>query len=105
MRNPGLFIINGKIFSEDPISTLYRGEAEITILNSAGIDAIVLTPDFLRFGFKRAQELINQGDFFFLGANLYQTDKLRALAHEYFIKDLAKTKISILGILSENADF
>ena len=105
MRNPGLFIINGKIFSEDPISTLYRGEAEITILNSAGIDAIVLTPDFLRFGFKRAQELINQGDFFFLGANLYQTDKLRALAHEYFIKDLAKTKVSILGMLSENTDF
>ena len=101
-KNPCLFIVNSKIFSDEPITTLYRGEVEIAILSSAGIDAIVLTPDFLRFGIKRAQELINKGDFFFLGANLSQAKQSKAFAHEYLIKDLAKTKLSLLGLLFDS---
>ncbi len=101
-KNPCLFIVNGKIFSDEPITTLYRGEVEIAILNSAGIDAIVLTPDFLRFGIQRARELINKGDFFFLGANLSQTNQSKPFAHEYLIKDLANTKVSLLGLLYDS---
>ncbi|MDH5684799.1 MAG: 5'-nucleotidase C-terminal domain-containing protein, partial [candidate division WOR-3 bacterium] len=103
-KNPCLFIIHGKIFSEEPITTLYRGEAEIAILNAAEIDAIVLTPDFLRFGSQRAQALINQGDFFFLGANIYNRAKKRPLAQEYLIKNLDDTKISLLGLLVDSND-
>ena len=101
-KNPCLFVVNGKIFSEEPITTLYRGEAEIAILNSAGIDALVLTVDFLRFGTKRAQELINKGDFFFLGANLTQSNQPKPFTHEYLIKDLAKTKVSLLGLVYDS---
>lgn len=101
-KNPCLFIVNGKIFTEESITTLYRGEVEIAILNSAGIDAIVLTPDFLRFGIQRAQELINKGDFFFLGANLSQTNQSKPFAHEYLIKDLAGTKVAIIGLLYDS---
>lgn len=103
-KNPCLFIIKGQIFSNAPITTLLRGEAEITILNQAGVDAVILAPDFLRFGIKRAKELINQGDFFFLAANLQDANQARPLAQEYLIKDLAKTKISLLGILTDSTN-
>uniref|UniRef100_A0A7C6EDC6 5'-Nucleotidase C-terminal domain-containing protein n=1 Tax=candidate division WOR-3 bacterium TaxID=2052148 RepID=A0A7C6EDC6_UNCW3 len=104
-KNPCLFIIKGKIFGTEPITTLLRGEAEIAILNRAGVDAVILSADFLRFGTKRAKELQNQGDFFFLGANLFSVDQSKPLAQEYLIKNLAKTKISLIGVLLDTTSF
>jgi len=104
-KNPNLFIINGKIFSDEPITILNRGEAEISILNSAGIDGIVLTPDFLRFGTKRAKELIDKVEFFFLAANLYQPNQSRHFGQGYLIKAMAKTRVSLIGILLDSTDF
>ncbi len=105
IKNSCLLVINGNIFREEPITTLWRGEAEISILNSASVDAIVLCPDFFRFGMKRAQELIQQGNFFFLGANLKTSNPMQNFAHEYLIKDLAKTKIGLIGISFDTTEF
>jgi 2',3'-cyclic-nucleotide 2'-phosphodiesterase (5'-nucleotidase family) len=104
-KNPNLFIIDGKIFSDEPITVLNRGEAEISILQSAGIDGIVLTPDFLRFGTERAKELIDKVRFFFLAANLYQPERPRFFAQGYLIKAMAKTRVSLIGILFDSTDF
>lgn len=104
-KNPNLFIINGKIFSDEPITVLNRGEAEISILNSAGIDGIVITPDFLRFGTERAKELIDKVRFFFLAANLYQPNLTRHFGQGYLIKAMTKTRVSLIGILFDSTDF
>lgn len=101
-KHPVLFLINGKIFSESPLTTLWQGEAEISILNQAGVDAIVITPDFLRFGSQRAQALINQGDFFFLAANLTLTRQASPFTAKYLIRNFAKTKVSIFGLLVDS---
>jgi len=104
-KNPNLFIIDGKIFSEEPITVLNRGEAEISILNSAGIDGIILTPDFFRFGTQRAKELIDKVEFFFLAANLYQSNQPKFFAQGYLIKNLAKTRVSLIGLLLDSTNF
>lgn len=104
-KNPNLFMINGKIFSDEPITVLNRGEAEISILESAGIDGIVLIPDFLRFGTERAKELIDKVRFFFLAANLYQPDRPRFFGQGYLIKAMAKTRVSLIGIMFDSTDF
>jgi hypothetical protein len=102
---PIVVLTNGKIFSESPITNLNKGYAELEILNASQIDAILLTPHFLRWGIQHSKELIKKSNFFCLAANIKDKSSNQPLGQEYLIKTLGKVQVVILGISFDSLNY
>lgn len=103
--NPGVVIVSGEIFSKSPITDFNKGLAEIELLNNCQIDAVLLTPDFLRWGFPQSKELIRKSNFSCLSANIKDKATNQALGQEYLFKTLEKAHIAILGISYDSLNY
>lgn len=80
-----LWLAAGRILLDKEAVALTQGEAEISVLNAAGVDALVFTPEWLRFGLIRTKGLIDRANFRVLCSNLDDTLGL-PVAHPWLIK-------------------
>lgn len=103
--NPVLTIINNNIFSYSPLTELNKGQVEIDILNASQIDAMLFTPDFLRWGIEHGQELIKNANFYCLGANIKNIKTNQTIGQEFLYQALDKAQIAVLGISYDSANY
>jgi 2',3'-cyclic-nucleotide 2'-phosphodiesterase (5'-nucleotidase family) len=102
--NPLLVIINNNIFSELPFTELNKGYGEIELLNNCPIDAVLLNPEFLRWGIQHTKELIRKSNFSYLAANIKDKTTGQLLGQEYLFKTVGKAQIAITGISFDSSD-
>ncbi len=102
-QTPCLWLIAGEIFQNDLSFTLNEGKAEIKLLATAKVDAVLLTPRWLRLGSHQAKSLIDLAPFRVLSANINDTANL-PLAHPWLTKRFDKTTIAITGLLLDSGD-
>ena len=103
--NPTLVLINGKLFSSSPFTDLSEGRVVINILNASQIDAVLFTPDFLRWGIQQCQELVRNADFYCLGANIKDRVTNQTFGQEFLLKALGKSQIAILGVNYDSSNY
>jgi len=103
--NPTLVLINGKLFSSSPFTNLNEGRVVINILNASQIDAVLFTPDFLRWGIQQCQELVRNADFYCLGANIKDRVTNQTFGQEFLLKALGKSQIAILGVNYDSSNY
>jgi hypothetical protein len=103
--NPTIVIVNGDIFSRRPLTDLNKGLPEIELLNNCQIDALLLSPDFLKWGIQNAQELIKKSNFSCLAANIKDKTTNQTLAQEYLIQKVNNAQISVLGVSYDSLNY
>jgi hypothetical protein len=68
--SPTVWLLAGDLFADRSLAALSDGEAQVALLNRAGVDGVVLTPGWASFGLPRLGELVSQSRFYALSANL-----------------------------------
>ncbi|NLH48750.1 MAG: bifunctional metallophosphatase/5'-nucleotidase [Myxococcales bacterium] len=72
---PTMVLYAGDLLTGSPLSSLYRGEADIELLNRLGIDGVTVGNHDLDLGRKRFDELVQASKFPWLVTNLTETGK------------------------------
>lgn len=97
-----LWLVAGEIFDEK-IAALIDGEEIVDLLSVAGVDAVLLTPGWLRFGVERIKQLVDRAQFRVLGYNITDTFDL-PVAHPWMIKKLGGIDFAIGGLFSDSTN-
>ena len=105
IKAPQLVLINGKIFSNNELTKKNQGQLELEILNASGIDAVLLTPDFLLWGIDNCRELIRKSNFYCLAANIIDKTTDQPLGHQYLLKTIGKSQIALIGVSYDSLNF
>lgn len=98
-----LWLVAGEVFDEK-IAVLIDGEEIIDLLSFAGVDAVLLTRGWLRFGVERIKQLVDRAQFRVLGYNITDTFDL-PVAHPWMIKKLGGIDFAIGGLFSDSTSF
>jgi 5'-nucleotidase / UDP-sugar diphosphatase len=94
---PVLLLDAGDLIGDTMIADLTAGEALIRAFNAIGYDALVPGNHEPDFGDRRLAELIAMAEFSVLAANL-RRDNGEWLARPYMVKELAGTKVGVIGL-------
>lgn len=101
-EEPVLWVAAGRLLLDKQVRALTQGEAEISVLNAAGVDAFVFTPECLRFGLIMTKWLIDRAKFRVLCCNLDDTFGL-PVAHPWVVKKMARTGFGITAVLPDSS--
>lgn len=102
-ERPCLWLVAGEVFDEK-IAALIDGEEIIDLLSFAGVDAVLLTAGWLKFGVERIKQLVDRAQFRVLGYNITDTFDL-PVAHPWMIKKLGGIDFAIGGLFSDSTSF
>jgi 2',3'-cyclic-nucleotide 2'-phosphodiesterase (5'-nucleotidase family) len=102
---------NGRILFCDCGDTLHgtypaqetRGEALVPILSSLGLDAMTAHWEFA-YGPKRLQQLVSELNYPMLAINVYNKETRKLIFPPYIVKEIAGSKIGLIGIASNIVD-
>ena len=108
-EEPALTIICGRVLDGGLITEQFKGQAEIEALARSGVNAVCVTPDFLRQGVRTARRLIDSvaPGVFFLSANLQ--DSLRQGPFgQVFVKagrpgSKSGDRLAVIGLLTDSS--
>jgi len=100
---PCLWLVYGNVLSDRLATAFADGVAQVRLLNAVGVDAIVLGPEWLELGLEQCRQLIDEGQFYFLGANL--VDSLgEPLGHPFMLKRFGSEVLGLTGIWLDSTD-
>ncbi|MGQ9677880.1 MAG: hypothetical protein ACUVUD_01170 [bacterium] len=97
---PCLWLFAGEIFDEK-VELLSDGECTVDLLSSVGVDAVLISQGWLKFGVDRLKQLVDRARFRVLGYNLTDTFDL-PVAHPWMIKKLAGIDLAIGGLFFDS---
>jgi len=100
-EEPVLWLAAGRVMLNKPLTVLSQGEAEIRMFNAAGVDAMVFIPEWLGFGLRRANWLIDQANLWVLCCNLDDTLG-RPVAHPWMVKRIGGSGFGITAALIDS---
>lgn len=101
-EGPCLWFIAGEVF-DGKVAPLTDGEVNIDLLSLAGVDGLLLTPGWLKFGVERAKQLTDRARFRVLAYNLVDSFDL-PLVHPWMIKKVAGINLAISGLFLDSTD-
>jgi hypothetical protein len=102
-RGPVVWMVDGSVFQDPWATACADGSDEVRLLGTAGVDAVLLTPDWLSFGLHRQQELVNSARFYVLGANLLDSAG-QSLGHPFMVKRTDEADVALTGLWLDSAD-
>lgn len=100
---PCLWLVAGEVFDET-VTGLVDAEMVIDLLSFAGVDAVLLTPGWLRFGVERIKQLVDRAQFRVLGYNITDTFDL-PVAHPWMMKKVGRVELAVGGLFSDSTNF
>ena len=98
-----LWLVLGDQFADQWLTAATDGAGPVRLLSAAGVDAVLLTPEWLSFGLLRQQELVNSAGFYVLGANL-QDASGQSLGHPFLVKHVGATDVALTGLWLDSTD-
>jgi len=102
-RGPVVWMVDGGIFGDPWAAACADGSDEVQMLSAAGVDAVLLTPDWLSFGLRRQQELVNSARFYVLGTNLVDSAG-QSLGHQFMVKHTDEADVALTGLWLDSTD-
>lgn len=94
---PALWIVPAGAFEPGPATDLTDGEGAVRLLNAAGVDAVLLTPDWLDFGLTRLTQLVDMARFYVLSANVLDSTG-RPLCHQFMVRRHEDIEVGLTGL-------
>jgi hypothetical protein len=101
--SPTIWLVAGDPFADSRLRTLNDGTAEVTLLDRAGVDAVVLSPSWLAFGLSRLSQMIAEGRFYSLSANLLDATGL-TIGHPLVVKKSGSAILAVAGLALDSTN-
>jgi hypothetical protein len=91
------------LFADKPLAMLTDGGAQLALLNRAGVDAVVLTPDWLSFGLPRLGQMVSQARFYALSASLLDATG-QTLGHPFMVRRSGSANLALTGLALDSSN-
>ena len=100
---PTIWLVTGDPFADSSLNALSDGAAQLALLNRAGVDAIVLTPEWLSFGLSRLNDMVSKGRYYSLSASLLDTGG-QTIGHPFMAKKSGSAVLALTGLSLDSAN-
>jgi 2',3'-cyclic-nucleotide 2'-phosphodiesterase (5'-nucleotidase family) len=97
-EKPSIFLAAGDMIQGSNWANYFQGESVIQVLNTMGLDAMVVGNHEFDFGKDTLKKRIAEAVFPILGANVEGLESLKA----YTIKEINGLKIAIIGVVTDD---
>lgn len=94
---PAVWFVLGDLFGDTLWAEMSESEAQVRLLNAAGVDAVLMGPEWFWQGTERVRSLADMGRFYLLAANIVDTAR-RAIGHEFMVRQLGPIAFGATGI-------
>ncbi len=101
--SPTIWLVTGDLFADQQLTALTDGAAQLTLLNRAGVDAVVLTPDWLSFGLPRLGQMVSQARFYELSASLLDATG-STLGHPFMVRKNGSANLALTGLALDSSN-
>lgn len=96
-RGSVLWLVEGNPFGDAWSTAATDGAGPVRLLSAAGVDAVLLGPEWLAFGPSRVRQLVDGARCYVLGANL-QDSTGQPLGHEFMVRRIARSELGLTGL-------
>jgi hypothetical protein len=94
--------VAGDPFAENSLKILSDGAAQSALLSRSGVDAVVLTPEWLSFGLPRLSELVSKGRYYSLSASLLNAAG-QTIGYPFMVKKSGSAVLAVTGLALDSA--
>jgi hypothetical protein len=101
--NPTIWLVTGDPFADNSLTALSDGAAQVTLLNRSGVDAVVLTPDWLSFGLPRLSEMVSKARYYVLSASLLDAAG-QTIGHPFMVKRSGSAVLAVTGVALDSVN-
>jgi hypothetical protein len=98
-----VWLVVGDPFADRLLTTLSDGAAQLALLNRAGVDAIVLTPEWLSFGLPRLNDMVSKGRYYSLSASLID-ESGQTVGHPFMVKRSGSAVLALTGLALDSTN-
>ena len=101
--SPTIWLVVGDPFADNSLTSLSDGAAQVALLNRSGVDAIVLTPEWLSFGLPRLNDMVSKGRYYSLSASLLD-EVGQTIGHPFMVKKSGSAVLALTGLALDSAN-
>ena len=101
--SPTIWLVAGDLFADRLLTTLSDGEAQLAMLNRVGVDAVVLTPDWLSLGLPRLGLMVSHARFYLLSANLLDGTG-QTVGHPFMVRKSGSAVLAVTGVALDSSN-
>jgi hypothetical protein len=101
--SPTIWFVTGSPFEDSRLAALTDGAAQVTLLSRTGVDAVVLTPEWLSFGLPRLNEMVAKGRYYSLSASLLDAAG-QTIGHPFMVKRSGAAVLSTTGLALDSSN-
>jgi len=101
--SPTIWFVTGSPFADRRLAVLTDGAAQMTMFSRAGVDAAVLTPEWLTFGLPRLSKMMAGARFYSLSASLLDNAG-QTIGHPFMVRRSGTAVVSAAGIALDSGD-
>lgn len=99
---PCLWLVCGDVLKDQLWTELTDAEAPVRLLEAAGVDAVLMGPEWLRLGAARCRELADAARFYLLSTNVRDSSG-STIGHEFLTRQLGNVSVGVAGFLMESS--
>jgi hypothetical protein len=101
--SPTIWFVTGDPFSDKSLAALTDGAAQVSVLSRSGVDAVVLTPEWLSFGLPRLNEMMSKGRYYSLSASLLDAAG-QTIGHPFMVRKSGAAILAVTGLALDSAN-
>jgi hypothetical protein len=101
--SPTIWLVTGDPFVDYQLRNLTDGDAQVSLLNRAGVDAVVMTPSWLSFGLPRLAEMVSRGRYYTLSASLLDASG-QTIGHPLMVKKSGPAVLAVTGLALDSTN-
>jgi len=101
--SPTIWLVTGALFTDRSLAVMSDGAAQVTLLSRAGVDAVVMSTDWLAFGPPRLEQIVSNARFYALSANLLDSTG-STLGHPFMVRGSGSAVLALTGLAFDSAD-
>ena len=101
--SPTIWLVTGDLFADRSLAAQTDGAAQLAVLNRAGVDAVVLTPDWLSFGLPRLGQMVSQARFYTLSASLLNATG-STIGHPFMVRKSGAAMLALTGLALDSSN-
>ncbi len=103
-RNATVWVVDaGDFYEGTPLSTVYRGEADIAAMNAVGYTMATLGNHEFNLPLAQVKKLISLAKFPFVVSNVNETATGKPLAREFLIEKVGPVRIGVFGLVTHES--
>ncbi|MEO0073961.1 MAG: hypothetical protein ABIK43_04815 [candidate division WOR-3 bacterium] len=99
---PTIWFVVGEVLNDTLWSEMSEAEVQVRLLNAAGVDAVLMGPEWLRYGGGRVRTLVDIGRFYLLAANIVDTVR-QTVGHEFMLRQFGGIVLGATGLCFDSS--